>query len=40
MGAESVDGTGWTLGDQRQWNDLKAFLAGERILQLEFEMTT
>lgn len=38
VGAESVDGTGFTRGDQRQWRGLEAFLAGQRCNQLEFEM--
>lgn len=44
-GAESVDGTGWFRGDQRQYNGLLAFLeeqAGERVRHEQFslEMTT
>lgn len=35
MGAESVDGTGWTRGDQKQWNGLVAWLEGEHKKQMK-----
>lgn len=36
-GAESVDGTGWLRGDQRQWRGLLAFLSGRRTEQGRFD---
>lgn len=35
--AESVDGTGWTRGDQYQWRGLIAFLEGKHRLQMQLE---
>lgn len=40
LGAESVDGTGWTRGDQTQWRALEAFVAGQRDQQSEMEFTS
>ena len=37
-GAKSVDGTGWTRGDQRQWRGLVAFLDGYAPQQLSLEV--
>jgi hypothetical protein len=36
-GAESVDGTGWTRGDQSQWDGLVAFLEGNHPEQLSLD---